>query len=486
MFNILYYTIKIVMKKLFYILPLALALVSCAPSEVDDIFDESAAVRLDNAIKDYTEYFKKDGGHWNMKYFAAEETQGFNFIMNFNEDGTVEISGKNTYFNLTTDVSTWEVIADYGPVLSFNTYNDALHFFSDPYGVPGYKDDDGTGLGGDYEFLIISTTEERAVLRGKKSGLTIVMDRLHEAVDPATFFNDLETKWSDSFNSLVDTVYITTSTGYQFAAIGHNSGKFDMNWTIFPAAGNREANLVDYAEKVKCMFTSDGIRFAEPLSFFTEHDPDAFVPQDFTFQEDGSLLAEDGVTRITAGPLSRVFFLKRVSFSLDTKDMGGDFKECYDTFVKDIKKIKKATVSNKPSPEFTFCNILDGIVLNRFAFKFTTSGNLDFFVFLDYAEVDDNTLAISFNPNAKNAFNDNARTFYTGDYIEDDIPMHTDPLQAYIDLVSMITSHQWSIKTDNVLCPKVMTVSDKNNPDSYFVVKLVDNTNYLDDTTEQY
>ena len=59
------------MKKFFYILALGLSvsLASCAPSEVDDLFDENPAVRIDNAVKNYTELLKSNGGRWLLKYF---------------------------------------------------------------------------------------------------------------------------------------------------------------------------------------------------------------------------------------------------------------------------------------------------------------------------------------------------------------------------------------------------------------------------------
>ena len=59
------------MKKLFNIsaLILMLSLAACAPSEVDDIFGESPAERLDNAVKNYTELLKADGGRWLMEIF---------------------------------------------------------------------------------------------------------------------------------------------------------------------------------------------------------------------------------------------------------------------------------------------------------------------------------------------------------------------------------------------------------------------------------
>ena len=78
---------------------LMLSFAACAPSEVDDIFDESPAVRLDNALKSYTEFFQKDGGKWLMQYFASGDEEGHCFVMTFKNDGSVKISGKNPYYN---------------------------------------------------------------------------------------------------------------------------------------------------------------------------------------------------------------------------------------------------------------------------------------------------------------------------------------------------------------------------------------------------
>ena len=136
------------MKKIFNIsaLILMLSLAACAPSEVDDIFDENPAERLDNAVENYKQAFKANGGRWLMQYFCNSDEEGYNFIMEFNNDGTVDISTQNSYVNdgsFYTDKSLWDVVADYGPVLTFNTYNRAFHEFSSPQS-------DGTGHGGDY------------------------------------------------------------------------------------------------------------------------------------------------------------------------------------------------------------------------------------------------------------------------------------------------------------------------------------------------
>ena len=90
------------MKKFFYILALGLSvsLASCAPSEVDDLFDENPAVRIDNAVKNYTELLKSNGGRWLLKYFPNGDQEGYNFVMHF-KNGSVEISSKNAYFDFT-------------------------------------------------------------------------------------------------------------------------------------------------------------------------------------------------------------------------------------------------------------------------------------------------------------------------------------------------------------------------------------------------
>ena len=73
------------MKKIFNLsaLILMLSLAACAPSEVDDLFDENAAARLDNAISNYTDLFQANGGRWLMQYFANGDEEGYNYIMNF-------------------------------------------------------------------------------------------------------------------------------------------------------------------------------------------------------------------------------------------------------------------------------------------------------------------------------------------------------------------------------------------------------------------
>ncbi len=461
------------MKKFFYILALGLSvsLASCAPSEVDDLFDENPAVRIDNAVKNYTELLKSNGGRWLLKYFPNGDQEGYNFVMHF-KNGSVEISSKNSYFDFAADESLWDVISDFGPVLTFNTYNEVFHPFSDP-------EPDGTGLGGDYEFIIMSADENTINLRGKKTGIAAELVRISDATSDLDIFNQIDAQRAISFSSLVDTLYLTTSTGYQFGAIGHNG----MVWTFFPDEGNHASNLIDYPEHMNSMFTLNGLRFMGPLDFISEYDPEAFIPQNFTLQEDGTLLAEDGVTRISAGALSKVFCSQRVSFNIDKDNMGGDFKTLYDNFLSGAKAKLRRTIS---SMAFTYFNFYESKPFNHFGLHFKAA-NLNCFIFLDYTVIDGNTLSMSFNPNATLPYNDNGRTYYGGDWIDSNgAQQHTDGVQEVRDFISMLSSRQFSFKADNMLCPTKLTIYDKANPENYFVLKMVNNPNYIDESTIEY
>ena len=102
----------------------SLSLASCK-NEVDNIFDDDAVIRLDNAKAMYTDILTSNGGKWQLEYYSNTEEPGYIYLMTFSKDGSVKISGANKWINyiqsgqLTrpafgSDVSLWEVIADNG------------------------------------------------------------------------------------------------------------------------------------------------------------------------------------------------------------------------------------------------------------------------------------------------------------------------------------------------------------------------------------
>ena len=94
------------------------------------------------------------------------------------------------------DSSLYEVIADNGPVLTFNTFNQVLHVFSNPE-HPEILDPHeegyliGYGWRGDYEFIIKKAVEDTVWLKGKKYGAEITMTKLAPEIQWQTYLDEL-------------------------------------------------------------------------------------------------------------------------------------------------------------------------------------------------------------------------------------------------------------------------------------------------------
>lgn len=171
-----------------------LSLGSCV-SEEDDIFDKTAAERLNEASALYSSRLEASPYGWamqlyptydNAKYFGT----GYLLLMDFDANHSVKVGMNNalSFDNYLEDVSTWDVITDNGPVLSFSSYNQCLHAFSNPEDLPFTSErgenEQGTGIGGDYEFIIVDAPEDASymMLKGKKRGTYNLLTPLQEGV----------------------------------------------------------------------------------------------------------------------------------------------------------------------------------------------------------------------------------------------------------------------------------------------------------------
>ncbi len=178
------------------LLILGIVLVACTP-RVDDLFDETAVVRLEHRRAALMEQFMKAENGWVMQYFArvnpvASDTaqhKGYTFIMKFREDGTVTIAGEvNGLYK--TETSMWDIINDNSSVLTFNTFNSIFHYYSNPDPELGLWGADGEGIGGDYEFLVLEYNEKEdyQLLKGKKNGCYIRMYPMAAGQDWEDYF----------------------------------------------------------------------------------------------------------------------------------------------------------------------------------------------------------------------------------------------------------------------------------------------------------
>lgn len=295
-------------------------LFSSCKNEVDDIFDKSAADRMSESISSYTDLLTSNGGTWAMEYFSNSTTPGFVFLLKFESNGEVTISANYNAENRTeydSDTSHWRVIGDNGPVLSFDTYNDVLHFFSDPNYSPR-----GRGFEGDYEFNLMGYENDTIKLNGKKNGANIVMYRMPETIDAADYFGKL-------FDMQANT---TTVYFKQHRLIGSNGKEYMVRnvgtqvVSFYPRLGDEISQTVD----ANAIVTLDGFYFQNPVDLIDPDGGHTLKVQHFVRQEDGSFLcSDDGVSRIVSIDfpmmLNDVFY----SWRVDPTNLGGRFAELY-------------------------------------------------------------------------------------------------------------------------------------------------------------
>lgn len=163
----------------------------------------SDSFACEEAVQEARKILSDSATTWEMAYFPNLEysSKGYNMVIKFNQNGSVCVSAKNsttTMNKLMTDCeSTWVVKRDYGPLLSFDTYNNVFHAWSDP-------GNDGVGLMGDYEFYILKATTDVVLLKGKKHGAYCVMRPMRNT-DVEDYFSTCEKMQTTLFgnNNLV-------------------------------------------------------------------------------------------------------------------------------------------------------------------------------------------------------------------------------------------------------------------------------------------
>lgn len=328
----------------------SLSLASCK-NEVDAIFDEDAVTRLDKAKVEYTDILTANGGKWQMEYFANTEEPGYIYLMTFSKDGSVTISGSNKWINyiktgqLTapaygSETSMWEVIADNGPVLSFNTYNKYFHLFADPYDIPSMGgastdtdvNENGYGHEGDYEFDIMKYSGDTLYLTGKKYNLNMIMTRVASTIDDEVYMQEVVAMADSFFNSKIPQVYINLPNGNRWIVKEGASSILKMF-----REGDDEISTAEYHNVI---ITHDGLSFMDPQTL------DGYVIQNFVRQADGSLLCRDDMqTTMTADELGFIFTNTINIWRAEPSGAGGLFADLFNTIADELKSYNKSTLN---------------------------------------------------------------------------------------------------------------------------------------------
>lgn len=190
------------MKKfLLYIMVVAgmVSLQSCLHDD-KDLFDESAAERLEQATEDTKQILESSESGWALQYYLGEEYSGAGctYLVKF-KDGKADVS-LDLADPSEVSHSSYDVIKDQGPVLTFNTYNELMHKYAQP-------NTNGTTDGGDFEFMVMNVTNDVIDLKGRTTGNKMRLVRLPEGTDWEAYLNSIsefEENMFGSYSLMVD------------------------------------------------------------------------------------------------------------------------------------------------------------------------------------------------------------------------------------------------------------------------------------------
>lgn len=357
----------------------ALGFTAC-DNEEPDLFPNSAAERTEEAMTEAKEGFASNGGKWVMQYFPTNDEPtredrtprhlGYTMALEFGTDSRVRVAMRNDFTgNLyKEDTSAWEILADNGPSISFNTYNECLHAFSDP-GDISFTDDDETGKGceGDYEFSIISLEKDgqTALLKGKKRLTYQHLTRLPADTDLQEYINDLYDFKQRMFSPDAPNTCTLTVGGTRYTVGDVGTGLMDLylegtssKYTYYPYS------LSKVDGKYRLLFR-DGVK-ADSLgeSKLQEMVYDEAQDKFFDTNDENNVL-EGG------DPVKTLYsqFEGGKTFSLNAStEMSDALKAKYNDMVQKLKDYR--------STEFTSGVTLKGFTLSYSGGKFTVSASL--------------------------------------------------------------------------------------------------------------
>lgn len=349
------------MKKYIYLFFVAFSLlmVACTP-EVEDIFGENAANRIEKRMAADKAVLTGAQNGWLMEYYPASGQiyGGYNVLVLFKEDGKVTVSADITGVATVQATSTYRLKEQAGSTLTFDTYNDIFHVFSDPSNALQIGSD-GLGMEGDYEFTVMEATAEKVVLQGKKTGNTIIMTPLNGS-------------WTEYLNGVIE-MDQKISRIPQFTYTDGNF-KASVVQSYRTLAITYQENGEDKDITVPYIMTATGLKCMEPL----ELNGKSIETLDFQdVGEDGQLVSGD-VILTPKFPLN--YFLMNGDWYFSFSNMGA-MGQFYWNYVKENAldpneiHLSMAAFTPNASDELIFYWVCKGYNPGMLLFKVTAIGD---------------------------------------------------------------------------------------------------------------
>ncbi len=431
----------------------ALSLSSCK-NEIDEIFDADAVARLDAAKSKYAEILTDKGGKWQLEYFTKTDEPGYIYLMTFKTDGSVTISGMNKWISYVSggattagsitygsDTSLWEIIADNGPVLSFNSFNKYFHLFADPENIPDASDEDdnetGYGHEGDYEFNLMDYSNDTLYISGKKHGIDMIMTRVDADYDDEVYMNEVVAMADSFFNAKVPVVYINLPNDVRYIVKNGASSILSMY-----KEGEDE---ISTSETYNIIITHDGLSFMTPITL------DGYVIQNFTRQPDGSLLCrDDQQTTMTADPLSTIFSNQSLTWRMDVNKAGGLFADLIASLGQELKDYNKSTLVYV---QLSYDRALESYTCMFFVKKGSSTFKPTFYLTMD--QPGETQIKMNFAEEGDKA----AETYAAR-------------CPSMRSIVNELSAHIFNMSANSLLAPVNMTLTQSDNPANYTVWNL--------------
>lgn len=165
------------MKRIKHLFSSSLVLISVllttACQKDEQPFSQTPAERTKQAITTALTTLQGSTNGWEMSIYPSPKKSygGYTIFVLFGKDGSATIADEKQELAGDVTRSLYAIDNSNGPTLTFNTYNVSMHRYSEPNSSTFPDASLATGADGDYSFQIVSTSPEKVVLRGVRSGV---------------------------------------------------------------------------------------------------------------------------------------------------------------------------------------------------------------------------------------------------------------------------------------------------------------------------
>lgn len=405
---------------------LSLSTQSCVNDE-KDIFPVSASQRIADAQLKCAKILTDATTGWILSYYPnTQKAGGTQFFITFSKDNKATVSmARADAANIPPQVSLYHIKSDAGPVLSFDTYNQFIHKFSEPTS-------DGVGYDGDYEFVILEASADLITLKGKKSGVVMYMHK-----------NDSSESWADYVAKVVDiesnlaTPKLSLNIeGEDIIATVNTERSFSFDYTD---------NNVKTEYSVPYVITNKGIELFEPLKIKGK----TITAFDWNSQEKVLRCTDSGVNaslKELIVPLNEYFSKSTSLWVIDPTNMSADVKALYN---------KAVEGSISVGEQLKYMLFTFDIAANKVLLKFNSSGyGGSYGMAVVLTENTTDQLTIKFDATAAG----NGAWYYKN--------------AGYSSFVRLFSGQKFVMTSDNVKSPNLIKFTNSTNPDSWFQVFL--------------